>query len=101
MHYHYIEDPTGQLVDLVPFCSDNCHREWCATNEESYQGWNGCQEGSDYVEFCAQCGVVAGGAYQCDHQRDNVVVDRFLSPDGEQCDHGHWIQLPEHLVARD
>jgi hypothetical protein len=98
MHYHYIEDNKGDLVDLVPFCSDSCHVAWCESNAETYGGWNGCQEGGDSVEFCANCGVVTGGTYECDEQRDNVVVNRVLSTDGEKCSHGHWIQLPSSYL---
>ena len=100
MHYHYIEDSRGDLVDLVPFCCDNCHRAWCERNDAAYGGWNGCQESAEYVEFCANCGVAAGG-YECDCQRDNVVVNRFLSRDGERCKHGNWIQLPISMMESD
>ena len=94
MHYHMIEDDTGDLVDIVHFCSDACHRQWCEDNDEKYGGWNGCNEGSDSVEFCDNCGVVAGGTYECDCQRDNVVVNLFLSEEGEKCEHEHWLQVP-------
>ena len=97
MHYHYMEDESGDVVDLVPLCSDACHRDWAG---EDYQGWSGCHEGSDSVEFCANCGVVAGGTYECDCQRDNVVVNRFLSDEGEKCEHGHWLQLPACFLSR-
>jgi hypothetical protein len=96
MHYHFIEDDSGNVIDLVPFCSDACHRAWCADHGITYGGWNGCHEGSDSVEFCANCGTVAGGAYECNCQSNNVVVNRFISEHGEQCEHGHWIQLPEN-----
>ena len=101
MHYHYVTKQwdDNDIEDIVPFCCDSCHRDWCRDNGEKYDGWNGCQEGSDYVEYCANCGVVAGGAYICDCQRDNVVVNRILSEHGEQCEHGNWIQLPSERVA--
>lgn len=93
MHYHCVEE-NGDIVDLVPFCCDACHQQWCRDTGTTYGGWYGAQEGGDYVEFCANCGVVAGGAYECDCQRDNVVVGRFVSDEGERCEHGNWIQLP-------
>lgn len=101
MHVHIVENGAGNVVDVIPFCSDACHREFCANSmgDLAYEGWNGCHEGGDSVEYCAQCGVVAGGAYECDHQRDNVVVNRFRSENGERCEHGHWIQLPEHMLT--
>jgi hypothetical protein len=100
MHYHITENGDGNVVDLIPFCSDACHREYCAAHSDlEYHGWNGCQEGGDTVEFCAQCGVVAGGTYECDCQRDNVVVNRFRCDDGEKCEHGHWVQLPERMIS--
>jgi len=97
MHYHHIEDVDGELFDLVPFCSDSCHRSWCEANDETYDGWFGCQEGSDGVEWCIECGVVAGGLDVETCQMNILVVNRFRSDAGERCNehHGeHWIQLP-------
>jgi hypothetical protein len=92
MHYHYIEGATGDLIDLVPFCSDDCHRSWCADTGEEYI-WNGCHEGADYPEYCAQCGVYAGGTPECDCQRYNVLVNRLRCDAPEICAHGNVIQL--------
>ena len=97
MHIHLIER-NGDVVDLIPFCSDTCHRKYCADNMLTYDGWNGCNEGGDGVDFCAQCGVVAGGDYECEHQRDNIVVNRFVCDDGEKCECGCWIQLPRRMI---
>ena len=95
MNAHIIENGKGNVVDVIYFCSDSCHRSYCSTHTDlTYEGWNGCQEGGDSVEFCAACGVVAGGTYECDCQRDNVVVNRFPSTHGVKCEHGHWVQLP-------
>jgi hypothetical protein len=94
MHYHHVEDDGGDVVDLVPFCCDSCHRDYCRENGLEYGGWNGCHEGSDSAEFCANCGTYAGGAADCDCQTNNVVVGRFLSKRGERCRHRNWIQLP-------
>ena len=58
MHYHPIEDKYGDLVDLTPYCSDYCHREG---EGKDYQGWNGCHEGADYDQECANCGEVLPG----------------------------------------
>lgn len=99
MHYHHVENSDGELVDLIAFCSDACHRDYCADHGLEYGGWNGCQEGSDYVEFCAACGVVAGGKFECEHQRDNVVVNRFVCDDGEKCECGNWLQLPARFLS--
>lgn len=99
MHLHYIEDERGDLVGLVTFCSGPCHREWCERSGNAYGGWNGCHEGEDCPEFCANCGVFCGGIPDCDCQRDNVVMNRFLSEYGELCEHGHWVQLPARLVG--
>lgn len=99
MHVHLIENGAGNIVDAVPFCSDACHRAYCASHSDlTYGGWHGCQEGGDAVEFCAACGVVCWG-YDCDCQRDNVVVNRFASDSGEKCEHGNWIQLPANHPA--
>ena len=94
MHYHVVENGPGNVVDLIPFCSDACHREYCGTHADlHYDGWNGCQEGGDSVEFCANCGVAAGGTFACNCQRDNVVVNRFVCADGERCEHGNWLHF--------
>lgn len=98
MHYLHIEDARGDVVDLVAFCSDRCHQQWCRGHRVEYGGWNGCQEGPDYPEWCANCGTYAGGEAECECQRDNVVVNRFLSDDGEKCEHGHWIQLRADML---
>lgn len=96
MHLHYVEDERGDLVDAVTLCSDACNRDYAG---ESYAGWNGCHE-SEFTTYCAACGVVIPGLEDaCEHQRDNVVVNRFASETGEKCEHGNWIQLPSSLVA--
>jgi len=100
MHIHIVENGDGNVVDVIPFCSDSCHRAYCAAHADlPYGGWNGCNDGGDSVEFCAQCGVVAGGTCECDCQRDNVVVNRFASDAGDKCQHGHWLQLPARLLS--
>lgn len=102
MHVHEIEDEHGDLADVVPFCSDSCHREWCAKSSAyPYTGWNGAREGGDANEYCASCGVIAScGEGACEHQRGNVVVNRFTSQLGVACEHGNWIQLPGDLVNK-
>lgn len=35
MHYQRIEYEQGELVDLVPFCSDGCRRDWCREDRKS------------------------------------------------------------------
>ena len=57
MHYHYLEDDLGDIVDTVPFCSDSCHRQWCYDTNTDYYGWNGCHEAPDYEEECTFCNV--------------------------------------------
>ena len=100
MHAQTIENGSGNIVDVIYFCSDACHRDYCAEHDDiPYSGWNGCHEGSN-VEFCAQCGVVAGGVFECHHQNSNIVVNRFRCDDGEKCECGHWLQLPTKLVER-
>lgn len=104
MHYHYIEDDNGELTDLVPLCSDSCHRDYCQqTDGNYYLGWNGAHEGSEGTEFCALCGVVAGGLELESCQLANVVVNRFVSVDGDKCkehEPAHWLQLPATRLER-
>ncbi len=101
MHVH-IDEINGNVVDVIYFCSDACHQQYILNHPDlTYDGWNGCNEGGDSIEFCSNCGVVAGGTYECDCQRDNVVVNRFPSKEGEKCEHDNYIQLPAnhpHLV---
>ena len=59
MHIHRVEDESGDLVDVIPFCSDFCHRTFCDQSEEyDYEGWDGCHEVSEGMEWteCEQCG---------------------------------------------
>ena len=53
-HLHLIEDKNGDVVDAVVFCSDWCHRTWCAGQPFEYGGWNGCHE-MDGPQWCAFC----------------------------------------------
>ena len=100
MHIRQLEDARGDLADVIPFCSDSCHRDWCQATGTEYAGWDGCHESPDYNSYCAMCGVIAGcGPDACEHQRENLVVNRFVTRDGETCGHGHWIQLPAALLA--
>lgn len=53
-HYRTLEDKQGDLIDLIPFCGDACHRDYCLEHGLEYQGWNGCHETS-YDQICAKC----------------------------------------------
>jgi hypothetical protein len=90
MHEYYIDDAAGDLVDVIPLCSDSCLR---AYSLENYAGWNGAHE-SEFTTHCAQCGVVIPGDDACEHQTHNIIVNRFPSDTGERCPHGNWIQVP-------
>jgi len=64
-HIREIQDDSGDLVDLVYFCSDSCNRNWhpsgiVADGVEPYGGWYGCQEVGYDVE-CAGCSEVIEG----------------------------------------
>lgn len=96
MHEMIVEDERGDVVDLLPFCSDSCHRAYAG---ERYAGWNGANE-LEHTDYCAACGVVIPcDDGTCDCQMRNVVVNRFRTEDGEQCDHGHWIQVPASYLT--
>jgi hypothetical protein len=64
-HIRQIHDDTGDLVDLVYFCSDSCNRAWnpdgiTAQGVEPYGGWYGCHElESDTI--CERCEDVIYG----------------------------------------
>lgn len=60
-HYLLITDTaTGDLLDLIPFCSDYCHYWYCHENGIEYEGWNGCHE-SEFDQQCAECGTLIKG----------------------------------------
>ena len=54
---HFIEEPGGDVVDQLVFCSDFCHRDHLGGD---YRGWNGCHEIS-VSEPCVSCGAVVEG----------------------------------------
>lgn len=101
MHSHYIEDARGDLVDIIPFCSDSCHRQWHQDASEPYEGWNGAGE-SEFNEWCQQCGVIIGGSAEddCGHLYP-VVVNLIGIPEDVYCEHGTLIRSAltyEHKV---
>lgn len=60
-HYHEVNDTrTGDLLDLIVFCSDWCHRQWCQETANTYEGWNGCHE-LEFTDWCANCGEPVPG----------------------------------------
>jgi hypothetical protein len=54
-HIHLVTDQNGDTVDIVTFCTDGCHKQWCLDTGNSYEGWYGCQE-MPSPAVCAQCG---------------------------------------------
>ena len=60
VNVHLVEDEAGELVDVIPFCSDYCHRGYCAREGVEYNGWNGCHE-TEQDEVCAYCDEVIEG----------------------------------------
>ena len=95
MHIHSIQED-GQTVEQFDLCSDACNRQFAG---EGYAGWNGAHE-AEFTTYCASCGVAIPGEDACEHQLTNVVVNRFLSDEGEKCEHGNWIQLPASYLGR-
>jgi hypothetical protein len=53
-HYYEVNDSRGDLIDLIVFCSDWCHRNHCEQNGLEYGGWNGCHE-LEFTDKCAYC----------------------------------------------
>jgi len=53
-HLHPVEDDRGDLIDVIVFCSDYCHRQYDRENDLSYGGWYGCME-IPVSEPCAYC----------------------------------------------
>lgn len=98
MHYHYIIDADGNIIDQIPFCCDAYHRDYCDANGLDYGGWNGAHEGGDFPDWCANCGTYAGGTPECDCQQNNVVVNRIPSEKGIKCEHDNYLQVPIRWV---
>lgn len=54
-----IENDIGELVEVMIFCSDGCHMDWCSSNGVKYGGWNGCHEieyEPEHPPRCDHCG---------------------------------------------
>lgn len=98
MHEHYLYDDEGDLTDVVPFCCDACHREWCGAQGEEYDGWNGCHEGADYPQWCANCGARCGIGIETDCDGDCVPVGVY-PPYDRKCEHGYAYYLPAEVAA--
>lgn len=93
--YHDIEADNGDLVDLIPFCCNNCPQQWCVDNEKEYPGQQIGGSGSDGGEWCANCGVICSQPVEwdaCHCGDDNVLVNRFRVDEAERCEHGLVIQ---------
>ena len=56
-HIHRITDNAGDLIDIVTFCRDSCHRQYCTDTGAAYAGWDGCHEIYSPAT-CASCGQV-------------------------------------------
>ena len=94
MHEVYIEDRNGELVDVMPVCSDACARE-----SEHYAGWSGCHE-LEFTDWCQNCGVVLPGLEtECYCQSANVVVNRFKVTERELCEHGNVMQMDQDSLS--
>lgn len=78
-HYYEIEDDTGNLVDLVVFCSDWCHKSYCREHSLTYRGWNGCHE-NPYTVPCASCGETVAGIYNSEESMSSDY-DRYRTVD--------------------
>lgn len=99
MHQVIIEED-GETVDVIELCSDSCAQDYCEREGIEYDGWSGCHE-TEFTQWCQNCGVVLIGTdgSECEHQRMNVVVNRFLSIEGEKCECGNWIQVPKGFLG--
>ena len=55
VHEYPIEDQNGEIHDVIRFCSDYCHREWCRIEGMPYRGWNGLREVESQVSHPPTC----------------------------------------------
>jgi hypothetical protein len=86
MHEVYVEDENGELIDVLPYCSDACAR-----TDENYAGWAGAHE-TEFTTWCMNCGVVIGGFEpECEHVYP-VVVNLIGTPEDEYCEHGTLVR---------
>ncbi len=87
MHYHIVENQDGELTDAVPYCSDFCHREHQGI---LYRGWNGCHEGADYDQECANCGEKILGLDGIEKQAKIHTTEKLQALDDEHGDNYHY-----------
>ena len=59
-HLHLIEEPNGDVVDYLVFCSDYCHKMHVTNRLIPYMGWNGCNEIST-TQPCEYCKATVNG----------------------------------------
>lgn len=94
MHIHRIEDNHGDVVGVMYFCSDACHRQWCARTDTPYDGWDGCHEGGELGEWCNNCGVICNVPTDAECDCGYATrVNRFRVTEPEHCEHGMLIQM--------
>jgi len=87
MHYHIVEDKDGDTVDAIPYCSDFCNKEG---EGDKYRGWNGCHEGADYDQVCANCGEKILGLDGIEKQAKIHTTEKLQALDDEQGDNYHY-----------
>jgi hypothetical protein len=66
IHADFIEDSTGDLVDIVYYCSGRCFTD--ETGIEAFGHAYPCGDETDYDVWCGHCGVHLWHGLQCDDE---------------------------------
>lgn len=90
-HHHERRDAAGDLIDVVTFCSDTCHRAWCSDTGNPYMGWNGAHE-LTHSTTCDSCGECIQGV-----DDDPDTYDHDTTPTHRPC-HGCGATLDESEI---
>ena len=68
-HLVFTEDESGDTVDHAVYCSD-----FCAQEDEDYDGWSGCHEISSH-DNCAGCEEHVCGL-DCEYDPEVICTNR-------------------------
>jgi len=54
MAHYFVIEGVSDTFSLIPFCSDECHRQYCKETKRVYER-NGPHDPADGDEYCELC----------------------------------------------